>query len=236
MRDTGSPRKSSRSSPTVSSVPSEATTADPHSAGTDNGPQVPSSPLSRAELLAELNLPADAQLIGAVGRLWPQKNYKDLIWAAELLKVVRKDSHLLIIGEGPQRMQLLRWRDNLEIADRVHFLGHRDDVPALLPHLSVFWIGSAYEGQSNAVMEAMSYGLPVVASDIPGNRDLVVDKETGYLFPVGDRATLARVTNQLLDDPPTRPVARSRRTRSHRPTLSRSSRWSTDTWRCISVC
>jgi glycosyltransferase involved in cell wall biosynthesis len=158
--------------------------------------------LSRHELLAELQIPEGAQLIGAVGRLWPQKMYKDLIWAAELLKVVRADSHLLIIGEGPQRMQLLRWRDNLGIADRVHFLGHRNDVPAIMPHLSVFWIGSAYEGQSNAVMEAMSHAKPVVASDIPGNRDLVVDGQTGYLFPVGDRATLARVTNQLLDEPP----------------------------------
>ncbi len=173
--------------------------ADPRAGGTPS--DEPSNRLCREELLAELNIPRDAQLIGAVGRLWPQKRYKDLIWAAELLKVVREDSHLVIMGEGPQRMQLLRWRDSLEIADRVHFLGHRNDVASLLPHLSVFWIGSAYEGQSNAVMEAMGHALPVVASDIPGNRDLVVDNETGYLFPVGDRALLARVTNQLLDDP-----------------------------------
>jgi glycosyltransferase involved in cell wall biosynthesis len=155
----------------------------------------------RAALLDQLGLPEGVQLIGAAGRLWPQKRYKDLIWAAELLKVIRQDSHLLIMGEGPQEMELLRWRDNLKIADRVHFLGHRDDVPTILPHLAVFWNGSAYEGQANAVMEAMSWGVPVVASDIAGNRDLVVDGQTGYFFPVGDRATLARITNQLLDDP-----------------------------------
>ena len=172
-----------------------------------NGIELPPLPAAdtlraaRNDLLDHLEIPHDAQLIGAVGRLWPQKRYKDLIWAAELLKVVRPDSHLLIMGDGPQRSQLLRLRDNLEIADRVHLLGHRDDVPKILPHLNVYWIGSAYEGQSNGVMEAMSYGLPVVASDIAGNRDLVVDQETGFLFPVGDRATLARVTNQLLDNP-----------------------------------
>lgn len=156
---------------------------------------------ARADVLQELRLPADARLIGAVGRLWPQKGYKDLIWAAELLKVVRADTHLLIIGEGPQYAQLLRWRDGLEIADRVHFLGHRSDVPALLPHLSCFWLGSAYEGQSNALMEAMAAGVPVVATDIPGNRDLIVPEESGFLFRVGDRATLARVTHRLLNEP-----------------------------------
>ena len=62
-------------------------------------------------------------------------------------------------------------------------------MPALLPHLTCFWLGSAYEGQSNAVMEAMNAGIPVIATDIPGNRDLVVPDETGFLFPVGDRAT-----------------------------------------------
>ncbi|MHB8969526.1 MAG: glycosyltransferase [Pirellulaceae bacterium] len=164
-------------------------------------PESTPSPLTKAQLYAELGLPDNARLIGAVGRLWPQKGYKDLIWSAELLKVAREDSHLLIIGEGPQLGQLLRWRDSQDIADRVHFLGHRNDVPALLPHLTCFWLGSSYEGQSNAVMEAMQAGIPVIATDIPGNRDLVVPEETGFLYPVGDRATLARLTHRLLDDP-----------------------------------
>lgn len=182
-------------------LPPAEKTVEPLPGSNDNPRQNTSVPLSRADLLAQLELPENVQLIGAVGRLWPQKNYKDLIWAAELLKVVHEDSHLLIVGDGPQRMQLLRWRDSLKIQDRVHFLGEREDLASLLPHLAVFWIGSFYEGQSNAVMEAMSYALPVVASDIPGNRDLVVDQQTGYLFPVGDRAALARLTHDLLDNP-----------------------------------
>ena len=161
----------------------------------------PTTPTPRAELLSEFGLPADARLIGAVGRLWPQKRIKDLIWAADLLKVIRDDVHLLIIGEGPQRWRLEKYRDQVRIRDRVHFLGARDDVARLMPHFDCFWLASGYEGQSNAVMEAMTAGVPVVASDIPGNQDLVVPGETGYLFPLGDRAELARYTREILDDP-----------------------------------
>lgn len=163
-------------------------------------PFSPSANTTRSELLDELGLPADARLIGAINRLWPQKRIKDLIWAADLLKCIRDDTHLLIIGDGPQRWRLERYCDQVEIADRVHFLGERDDVPRLLPHFDCLWLGSEYEGQSNAIMEAMAAATPVVATDIPGNRDLVVHEKTGYLLPVGDRATLAQRTNTLLND------------------------------------
>ncbi len=154
----------------------------------------------RDELLAELKLPAGARLIGAVGRLWPQKRVKDLIWAADLLKSTRDDTHLLIVGDGPQRQRLERYRDQSQIADRVHFLGEREDVPRLMPHFEVLWLGSEYEGQSNAILEAMAAGVPVIATDIAGNRDLVVDGSTGYLVPVGDRFEFTRRTHWLLDD------------------------------------
>jgi glycosyltransferase involved in cell wall biosynthesis len=156
---------------------------------------------TRESLLAELDLPPESRLIGAVGRLWPQKRIKDLIWAADLLKVIRDDVHLLVIGDGPQRWRLERFRDQVDIQDKVHFLGHRDDVPQLLPHFDCLWLGSGYEGQPNSVMEAMIAGVPVVATDIPGNRDLVVDDQTGLLVPVGDRAAFARCTKRLLEEP-----------------------------------
>lgn len=163
-------------------------------------PWGPSIGGTRAALLAELGLPSEVRLIAAVNRLWPQKRIKDLIWAADLLKVVRDDVHLLIIGDGPQRWRLERYRNQCELGDRVHFLGERNDIARLLPHVDSLWLGSEYEGQSNAIMEAMVAGIPVVATDIPGNRDLVVHGETGYLAPVGDRAGFARWTNTLLND------------------------------------
>ncbi len=166
-----------------------------------NGVEVVSPPpLSREKFLAECKLPPNARLIAAVGRLWPQKRLKDLIWGADLLKCVHDDPHLLIIGDGPQRYHLERFTRQCEIEDRVHFLGERSDVPQILPLCECLWLGSGYEGQPNAVMEAMAAGLPVIATDIAGNRELVVPEETGYLVTAGDRAAFARWTLVLLKD------------------------------------
>ena len=159
-----------------------------------NGPQ------KKAELISELGLPDDVRLIGFVGRLWPQKRVKDLIWAADLLKCVRDDTHLLIVGDGPQRWRLERYRDQVEIRDRVHFLGERGDARDIISALDCLWLASAFEGQSNAVLEAMAAGVPVVATDIPGMRDLIVPGETGLLVPVGDRAEFTKQTRLILDD------------------------------------
>ena len=145
-------------------------------------------------------MPADSRLVGLVGRLWPQKRVKDAIWATDLLKVIRDDVHLLVIGDGPQRNRLRRFRDQCRIRDKVHFLGERGDVPRLLPHFDVLLSTSGYEGQSNVILEAMAAGVPVVASDIPGTRELVVPDVTGYLVPVGDRAAFAKYTHRLLND------------------------------------
>jgi len=155
----------------------------------------------RISIVEELNLPRETKLIAAVGRLWPQKNYKHLMWAMCLLKEIRRDFHLLVFGEGPHRWRLERYGRQVQIlGEHVTLLGERDDVPRLLPAMRCFVNASAYEGQSNSLMEAMAAGLPVVATDIPGNRDLVVPDETGYLVAPGDRADLARWVNVLLDD------------------------------------
>ena len=121
-------------------------------------------------------------LIGMIARFWPQKRLDEAIFAAEELKFTGCDFHLLIFGDGPLRDNLLRYREELGIEDRVHLLGHRNDVWQFVPHFDLLWCTSAYEGQSNSILEAMACGVPVIASDIPGNRELVESGVTGTLI------------------------------------------------------
>lgn len=200
----GLSRKIVVNSPGISEFYAEAASISPDKFVTipnGIGPYAPKERVSRAELLQELQLPADVKLVGVIGRLWAQKRVKDMIWAADLLTTVRDDTCVLIIGDGPERWRLERYRDQIESARNVHFLGERGDVPRLLEHLDVVWLGSEYEGLPNCIMEAMAAGRPVVATDIPGNRELVVDGETGHLIRLGDRAEFARRTLALFNDP-----------------------------------
>lgn len=148
----------------------------------------------------KLGIPANARVIGYVGRLAPQKRVRDLLWAFELVRVLQDDVVFLVIGDGPERERLQKFAREIQVENRVRFLGHRDDVRQLLSVMDVFWLASEFEGQSNSVMEAMAAGLPVVVSDIPPNRELVTHGETGYVVPVGDRVAFAQFTERLLTD------------------------------------
>ena len=163
-------------------------------------PPAPPSDISRATLLDELGLPSGVRLLGAIGRLWPQKRLKDLIWTFELVHVLHEDARLIVIGDGPLRRQLERYAQLVSARERVMFLGHRDDVWRIMPHLDFVWQASEYEGMSNTILEAMAAGRPVIASDIPGHRDLIVDQQTGYLVPIGDRAEFTRAAHAILGD------------------------------------
>lgn len=161
-------------------------------------PDSESRRIAKQKLCESFSIPTDSRLVLLVARLWPQKRVLDAIWATDLLKVVRDDVHLLVIGDGPQRERLRMFRYECRIEDRVHFLGSRSDVAALLPLGDVLWLPSAFEGLPNVILEAMAAGIPVVASDIPGNRDLVVHGETGFLIPTGDAAALSTHVNKTI--------------------------------------
>jgi glycosyltransferase involved in cell wall biosynthesis len=140
-------------------------------------------------------------LVGLFGPLREAERIKDAIWAADLLKVVRPDVHLLVFGEGPHRDRLLLFRDQVLIRDKVHFLGEPSDAGEALAHLDVFWSAGGTGESAGAVLAAMAAGIPVVAADTPAMRELIVAGETGRLFRAGQRGGLAGATQQLLESP-----------------------------------
>jgi glycosyltransferase involved in cell wall biosynthesis len=170
-----------------------------------NGISSPSKTyLSRQEVAERIKADPNRLWIGSVGRLWQQKGHKEMIWAGEMIRVLTENSTLFLIGDGPERQRLEAYCDQVRAAQGVRFLGHRGDIAELLPHFDLYWNASHYEGQSNSILEAMLAGVPVIASDIPGNRDLIEHDRTGLLFPVGDYGTLMKLTSYLINDIPRR--------------------------------
>lgn len=113
----------------------------------------------------QLNIPADAFVVGAVGRLAYQKRFDRLLHAVAAMPL---NAHCIIAGEGTDGEQLLRLARDLGIAERVHFLGFRDDVAAVLDALDMYVVSSEREGMSNAMLEAMALGVPVVSTPVSG--------------------------------------------------------------------
>jgi glycosyltransferase involved in cell wall biosynthesis len=131
-----------------------------------------------------------------LARLDGQKGLGTLIEAAERLG----GATVVIAGEGPDRAALEAEVRRRRLVDRVVFLGHREDVPALLASCDIFVLPSLFEGLPVSVLEAMAAARPVVATRIPGTDEAVVHGETGMLVPPNDPAALAAALRTLLDD------------------------------------
>jgi len=143
---------------------------------------------------------AQTRIIGIVANIRPVKRIDDLVHAFRLLRKKRQDIELVIVGSGDHR-PLEKLAQEFNLADHVHFLGARTDVMSLLKQFDVAVLCSDSEGLSNAIIEYIQAGVPVVCTDTGGNNELVINGETGYLVPVGDIGLLAEKLNRILDDP-----------------------------------
>lgn len=167
--------------------------------GVDTERFAPGDEATRLAFRQALGLPDDALLVGCVASLTPVKRHADLLDAfAHVLQTV-PGAHLLLVGEGPLRDAIVAQAAAPELAGHVHVLGQRPDVQHVLQAIDLFVLASETEGLSNAILEAQSCGVPVVATDVGGNPELV-DADCGALAPTADPVRLADVLLSLLCD------------------------------------
>jgi glycosyltransferase involved in cell wall biosynthesis len=151
--------------------------------GVDSASFEPTNVFEASKRLREkLGVKPPGLLIGTVGAMRPEKNQEVLLTALRRLRVARVDAHLVVAGDGPMRAHLHRRAVDLEVADRVHFIGEIDDVRPVLGAMDVFVLPSvAVESFSNAALEAMSMARPVILSDVGGAREMIDDGVEGYV-------------------------------------------------------
>ncbi len=139
-------------------------------------------------------------VLGTASRLVEQKGLPLLIDAVRLLLDKGIDARLLMAGEGELESELLSRAEQKGVLDRVRLVGRVDDMPSFLQGLDVFVFASLSEGRSNALAEALATGLPVVATDIPGNAELVRNEKNGLLVPPDDAQAFADAVKRVVED------------------------------------
>ena len=156
----------------------------------------------RGEVRMKLNVPAEAFVVTTVCRLHRPRDFETLLRAFQHLRGTVPRARLLIVGDGPLRTQVEHMVVELALGEEVRLLGMRHDVPQILCAADVFVLSSRkWEGLPLTVLEAMASSLPVIASDVGGTREAVVDGESGHLVPPGDVGALAQRLRAMADDP-----------------------------------
>lgn len=147
----------------------------------------------------------DDLVVGTVGRLEPIKDQKTLVQAFIRLVEEHPDQagilRLVVVGDGSTRQDLQQLLAEKGLDKQAWFAGARDDVPQLMQSMDVFVLPSLAEGISNTIMEAMASGLPVIATDVGGSSELVVENKTGYLVPRDDPCAMAEALPNYICHP-----------------------------------
>jgi glycosyltransferase involved in cell wall biosynthesis len=149
---------------------------------------------------AALGLAQHERLVLWTGRLDPVKGFEEMLGGCGLLKD-RHSFRLVLAGEGAYRNEVLRLVRDHSLESRVILLGATHEVPALLRAADLFLFCSRTEGLPNSLLEAMAAGLPIVATDVPGNRDLVRDGQNALVVPARRPDRIAGAMDRLFKDP-----------------------------------
>jgi sugar transferase (PEP-CTERM/EpsH1 system associated) len=154
------------------------------------------------DLRDSLGIKADEFIFTCSARLHEQKAHEVLIEAVKLVHdIPLTNFQVLLVGEGPRRDELQNMVEKLGLSNRILFLGLRQDIPNILLQSNSFVLSSDYEGLSLAILEAMAARLPIVATTVGGNAQIVEDGETGWLVPPQNPSLLADAMMKVLNDP-----------------------------------
>ena len=158
-----------------------------------------------AALLPANFLPRDAIVIGAVGRIAEVKNQRSLILAVDQVLKAKPELvdrlRVMLVGDGPLLAGIKTLVSDLRLSDIIWLPGDRTDIPQLLQQMDIFVLPSLAEGVSNTVLEAMATGLPVIATRVGGNPELVEEDVNGLLVDVDDSQQLAKALLKLIEQP-----------------------------------
>lgn len=157
--------------------------------------------LPRAEARARLNLSDNKFIIGSLGNLYQTKGFEYLIKAIKKLTNEGLEITTVIIGEGPERKALTALVEKCDLRDKVIFAGRIPEASALLSAFDVYVCSSVKEGLSYTIIEAMLKGLPIIATKVGGNPELIEDKKTGILVKSGDVENLTEKIKELIGNP-----------------------------------
>jgi glycosyltransferase involved in cell wall biosynthesis len=178
-------------------LPAERVCVIPNGVDTDRFRRI----VDRRGIRAALRIPLAAPAVGIVAALRPEKNHSLFLKMAREVLLQIGDAHFLVVGDGPERTRLEKQSQALGLAERVHFCGMRHDIPAVLSALDLFVLTSHTEANPVSILEAMSVGLPVVATRVGSVEETVADGISGYLVPPGDTIRLAQCVARLLAEP-----------------------------------
>lgn len=156
---------------------------------------------NRAKYLKEFGFAEDSWLIGCVARLEKMKGHVCLLRGFQRLLSKIPDGRLILAGDGPDRNLVEQEIQKLGLGQKVKILGFRRDIPELLKTFDVFVSASLKEGMPYTLIEALAAGVPVVATDVIGNKDVIVNEQCGFLVPPENPQKLAEALEMLHDNP-----------------------------------
>ncbi len=152
------------------------------------------------KLRAALKIPVGHRIICCVARLRLQKGHHYLFQALAILTRHHSNLTVLLVGDGPDRQTIEQQAANAGVQEHLRFLGSRSDVPGLLHLADLFVLPTLFEGMSNALLEAMAAGKPIVTTALPENQDIITHGVTGLLVPPKDSKALSSALDRLLQD------------------------------------